>query len=149
MKSYVALKPICLKDRRYRIGETVPAEAVVESQAPKLKRMGYLADSEEKNEETVAAPKISPPLKVILPVKENGEVKGTIFLEPGELQDVFEIVQMDVKGAAVAVAMLPTVDVLQAVCICDSRKGVREAAYKRMTQLKEDGAKVGTGTEDE
>lgn len=144
MKSYVALKPICLKDRRYRIGETVPAEAVVESQAPKLKRMGYLADSEE----NVAAPKISPSLKVILPVKKNGGVKGTISLEPGELQDVFEIVQMDVKGAAEAVALLSTADALQAVCICDSRKGVREAAGKRITQLME-GEATWNGTEDE
>lgn len=148
MKSYVALKPICLKDRRYRIGETVPAEAVVESQAPKLKRMGYLADSDEKKEEIVAAPIISPPLKVILPVKENGEIKGSLEIEPGELQAVFEIIQMDVKGAAEAVSLLTTADALLAVCICDSRKGVREAAGKRMEQLRE-GTVTGNETEDE
>lgn len=148
MKSYVALKPICLKGRRYRIGENVPTEAVIESQAPKLKRMGYLADSDERKEEIVAAPKIIPPLKIILPVKENGEVKGTISLELGEMQDVFEIVQMDVKGAAEAVALLSTADALQAVCICDSRKGVREAAGKRITQLME-GEDRWNGTEDE
>lgn len=147
MKSYVALKPICLKDRRYRIGETVPAEAVVESQAPKLKRMGYLADSDEKKEEIVAAPETSP-LRVILPVKDNEEIKGTISLESGELQAVFEIVQMDVKRAAEAVVLLPTVDALQAVCICDSRKGVREAVDKRIAQLR-DGEGTCNGTEDD
>lgn len=148
MKSYVALKPICLKGKRYRIGENVPAEAVIESQAPKLKRMGYLADSDERNEEIAALPETIP-CSVILPVIDNGEVRETITIGPGELQALFEIVQMDVKGAAAAVSMLSTFDILQAVCICDSRKGVREAAYRRMAQLREDGDKVGAGTEDE
>ena len=148
MKSYVALKPICLKGRRYRIGENVPAEAVIESQAPKLKRMGYLADSDERNEEIAALPETIP-CSVILPVIDNGEVRETITIGPGELQALFEIVQMDVKGAAAAVSMLSTFDILQAVCICDSRKGVREAAYRRMAQLRGDGDKVGAGTEDE
>lgn len=139
MKGYMVLKPLELKGKRRMIGEKVSSDTVVQSQAARLVRMGYLAESIEEEGDRVSLPceNNKEPLFVILPFKQKGETTKTLSLNPGEVQAVFEIIQMDAKSAAEAVAMISKYDVLEAINICDSRKGVREAISKQETQIKE------------
>lgn len=135
MEEYTVLKPIHLRGKRYRIGERVPCEVVEPSQGARLTRAGYLGKQTNQSMNTFPCSTHVQEADICVPVHNKDGVQEMIFVTPGEIQAVFEIIQTDMKEAAEAVSQISSLPVLRIIYTCDSRKGIKEAAGKRASQV--------------
>lgn len=108
---YIALRPCTFAGKRYRIGETVPGDMVMDG-----KRQIALG--------TLAACKGEAASAIGVAVAIGG---AQISLTLDELQSVFDILQADADDAAAAIQEEPRENVRQAIAACDRRRAVRAA----------------------
>ena len=108
---YIALRPCTFSGQRYRIGETIPGDAVMDG-----KRQIALGTLAAHREADAGATDIA----III----GG---AQISLTPDELQTVFDILQATAGDAAAAIQEEHRENVRQVIAACDSRRSVKTA----------------------
>lgn len=108
---YIALRPCTFSGQRYRIGETVPGEVVMDG-----KRQVALGTLAAHREADAGATDIA----III----GG---AQISLTPDELRTVFDILQATAGDAAAAIQEENRENVRQVIAACDSRRSVKTA----------------------
>lgn len=108
---YIALRPCTFAGNRYRIGETIPGDAVMDG-----KRQIALGTLAAHREADAGATDIA--------ITIGG---AQISLTPDELQTVFDILQATAGDAAAAIQEETRENVRQVIAACDSRRSVKTA----------------------
>ena len=101
---YIALRPCTFAGNRYRIGETVPGDAVMDG-----KRQVALGTLAARREADAGATDIA--------ITIGG---AQISFSADELQAVFDILQADSRDAAAAIQTEQRENVRQVIAACDS-----------------------------
>ena len=108
---YIALRPCTFSGQRYRIGETVPGEVVMDGK--RQVALGTLAARREADADTTD-----------ITITIGG---AQISFSADELQAVFDILQADSRDAAAAIQTEQRENVRQVIAACDSRRSVKTA----------------------
>lgn len=108
---YIALRPCTFSGQRYRIGETVPGEVVMDGK--RQVALGTLAAHREADADTTD-----------ITITIGG---AQISFSADELQAVFDILQADSRDAAAAIQTEQRENVRQVIAACDSRRSVKTA----------------------
>lgn len=108
---YIALRPCTFAGNRYRIGETIPGDAVMDGK--RQIALGTLAARREADADTTD-----------ITITIGG---AQISFSADELQAVFDILQADSRDAAAAIQTEQRENVRQVIAACDSRRSVKTA----------------------
>lgn len=124
--AYHALRPCRIAGTAYKIGDAVPAEALVTGAAARLIRqrvLAYTADvtPEEPITETVTY--------------DSEEVELTVTQEGMDL--IVGCLTTTVDGASALIAEATDVDGLKLLSVVDSRSGVKSAVASRLAELED------------
>ena len=130
---YIALRPCTFSGQRYRIGETVPGEVVMDG-----KRQVALGTLAAHREADAGATDIA--------ITIDG---AQISFSAEELQAVVDILQADSRDAAAAIQTEQRENVRQVIAACDSRRSVKTALKDLPTDDSDVDAEAEGETDDE
>lgn len=123
--AYVAMKPCRFAGTAYKIGDAVPASALVDGAADRLLKQEVLA----------LAPEAEAPVLTETVTISDEEVELTITQDGLDLN--VAVLQATVEAAAPIIAAATDVDGLKLLSVLDSRKGVTDAVAARLAELEE------------
>lgn len=133
--TYVAVKPCKLKGQAFKIGETIPADALEPGAAKNLIKMGIIASKDSTEEPTI--PKAEPEefIEVDIDTKEG---KLNLKLTKKGLQDYVDVMTSKVEPAEAIVKEMTDTDALIMLDISETRKTIKEAAKARALQISQE-----------
>ena len=122
--AYHALRPCRIAGTAYKIGDGVPAEALVAGAAARLIRQRVLAYTAD----------VTPEEPITETVTYDGEeVELTVTQDGVDL--IVAVLTTTVEGAATTIAAATDVDGLKLLHVVDSRSGIRTAVVARLAEL--------------
>lgn len=122
--AYHALRPCRIAGTAYKIGDEVPAEALVAGAAARLIRQRVLAYTAD----------VTPEEPITETVTYDGEeVELTVTQDGMDL--IVAVLTTTVEGAATTIAAATDVDGLKLLHVVDSRSGIRTAVVARLAEL--------------
>ena len=129
--AYVALKPCCFADRRFKIGETIPGELIHPASAANLIKMNIISA----NTDGIPQPTIAPqPAAAVETMTVNFHAKeGDLPLELTQagLQAAFDVLTANATEAEKIIGQMTDGDALIFLDLTDTRKTIKEAAKNR------------------
>lgn len=138
---YLCKKQLSIGCRKYNPGDIIPDGVVFPERSGRLKVSGHIAEIGEgvsalpvpfASAELLEAEEVA--VLIEIGEAENGE-KVTIPATEKEIQQVFEIMQMNAEDGAKAIADAEDMNVLMLLIAADSRTTIKKAAEKRSCTL--------------
>lgn len=137
----IAKKPCQYGGKKFYIGDEIPAEFVAEPK--KQERLGVLSiikegspsEEAEATREAEALEYHEGTVTVRVPDERDEQIGIALRVNQQELQQVFDIMQLDAGDAADAIAQVESDNVLVLLHAADSRKTVKNAAKKQADNL--------------
>ena len=141
--TYIALNPCKFAGQAFKIGDSIPGGCILPGAAKNLVKMEIIAPAGA--------------VEASMPVS-NGPIAVTARAEGGNmelqltdigLQQIFDALTTNVDGAKEIIETMTDGDALILLHMCDSRKGVKEAAEERAKALEEPETEETTVEEEE
>ena len=137
---YICQKQLTVGGVTYYPGKIIPDGAILPERSGKLLRSGYLADLKGPGEAQdglleVAGRDADGGGMLLIPVKGSGEETVAVPVTPGEILQVFSIMQLGAEEGARMIADVTSENVLILLHAADSRKMVKNAAKEQAGKL--------------
>ena len=133
--TYVAVKPCKLKGQAFKIGETIPVDALQPGAAKNLIKMGIIASTDSTGEPTIEKPN---PVELIEVTVETKEGKLYLNLTKEGLQNFVDVMTSKVDQAEAIVKEMTDTDALIMLDMAETRKTIKEAAKARALEISQE-----------
>lgn len=133
--AYIAVKPCKFAGQSFRIGDSVPDEAIHPGAIRNLIKMGLIAEAEATATKAADAEKeATPTIKITIHAKE-----GDLILTPTAegLQAIFDVLTSSIATAEPTIDEMTDGDALILLDVADNRKSIKELCRTRAQEISE------------
>ncbi|MDO4280779.1 MAG: hypothetical protein Q4C56_04030 [Peptococcaceae bacterium] len=127
--AYIAQKPCAFAGQGFKIGETVPDALLAPGAAKNLIKMGVLATSDGQTAQKVETVRVEK-LAITIPTEDGSQQHE---VTAAGVQQIFSVLTATVADAETIIDQISDTAALSVLAASDSRKSIKEAVQKRLT----------------